>query len=222
MTAYPLGGPSGVTAHYPTVFNDGSGVGPYGPLHLNSYAVAHLGMQVSKENEADLGFDQDVFNNISPQTNSPNNDNYDDGVVLPINMPHCNWTTFDYNVNVISPGTNLWVNVWCDWNRDGDWDDDTSTNPELACSKGNVTEWAVQNQYLVNLPAGLNKITTTAFLSWHPDKSDTEIWMRITLSEKPWIVGSAPGYRGNAGSGPKSGYGIGETEDYYFLPLLDM
>jgi hypothetical protein len=42
--------------------------------------------------------------------------------------------------------------------------------------------------------------------------------MRITLSEQPWKGGSAPGRRGNGGSGPRAQYDIGETEDYYFVP----
>ncbi|NQT03938.1 MAG: hypothetical protein HQ580_18070 [Planctomycetes bacterium] len=218
MTAYPKGGPSGVKAHYPTVYNDGSSTGPVGPIHLNPLAVAHLDQNITNENEADTGPDQDVFNNIKPQTNSPDNDKDDDGVIFPLNMPQCRWTTLDYIVNVIKPGTNLWVNVWCDWNRDGDWDDDSNTNQTLVCSKGIVSEWAVQNQYLINLPAGLNQLTSRAFLSWHPDNGSKEIWMRISLSEKPWTGGSDPGARGNGGSGPQDGYDIGETEDYYFIP----
>jgi hypothetical protein len=217
MTAYPIGGPSGVKAHYPTVYHDNNSGQPVGPIHLSSAAVAFLGKQVSNEDQADSGADQDGFNNINPLNNSPDNDNSDDGIVLPFNMPHCRWTTFDYNINVVDPGTNLWVNVWCDWNRDGDWDDDSS-NSAMVCSKGPVSEWAVQNQYLFNLPAGLNQLTTPAFLSWHPRGSTGEIWMRITLSEKPWTGGSAPGSRGNGGSGPQNGYQFGETEDYYFLP----
>ncbi|NIN34069.1 MAG: hypothetical protein GTO60_02735 [Gammaproteobacteria bacterium] len=133
-------------------------------------------------------------------------------------MPKCRWTTLDYTVNVVNPGTNLYVNIWCDWNRDGDWDDTTMTNHTLACSKGIVSEWAVQNQYLINLPAGLNQITSRAFLSWHPDEGTKQIWMRITLSKKPWTTGSAPGVRGNGGSGPRDGHEFGETEDYYFIP----
>jgi len=219
MTAYPKGGPSGVKAHYPTVYNDGRSTGPYGPIHLNAQGVvAHLGKKITRENEADTGSDQDITNNIKPTTNTPDNDKGDDGIVFPVNMPKCRWTTLDYTVNVVNPGTNLWVNVWCDWNRDGDWDDTTITNPSLACSKGIVSEWAVKNQYLINLPAGLNQITTPAFLSWHPDAGTKQIWMRITLSKKPWTVGSAPGVRGNGGSGPQSGYEFGETEDYYFIP----
>jgi len=221
MTAYPKGGPSGTPAHFPTVFNDGSGMGPYGPIHTNSQIEAYLGMAVTHENEADSGLDEDVVNNINPLSNSPDLDQKDDGVIFPVNMPKCSWTTFDYRVNVVTPGTDLWVNVWCDWNRDGDWDDDSSTDSNLICAGKNVPEWAVQNQYLFNLPAGINTITTPAILSWH-DKVDAEaIWMRITLSEQPWKGGSNPGMTGNGGSGPQAGYLIGETEDYYFVPKTD-
>ncbi len=213
MIAYGL-----TQANFPTVFNDASGLGPHGPIHQNPRAVAYLGSSVSRENEADIGPDEDgINNNIKPAVNHPNNDWYDNGVVVPVNVPHCRWSTFNYLVNVINPGTDLWVNVWFDWNRDGDWDDDGSTYPAFNCSKGSVSEWAVQNQYLFNLPAGLNKINTPAFLPWHP-KSPKEIWMRITLSEKPWTGGSNPGAKGNGGSGPQTGYDVGETEDYFFIP----
>jgi hypothetical protein len=218
MTAYPKGGPSGVRAYYPTVFSDGWGAGPYGPIHLNALAVAHLGKKITDETEADKDSDEDGVNNINPQTNSSDQDKGDDGVTLPLILPKCRWTTFDYFVNVIDPDTHLWVNVWCDWNRDGDWDDDSNTNPTLVCSKGFVSEWVVKNQYIFNLPAGLNRLTTPAFLPWHPATGTKQIWMRITVSEQPWINGSAPGQRGNGGSGPEDGYEIGETEDYYFTP----
>ncbi len=223
MTAYPKGGPFGVRGSYPTVFNDGSGQGPYGPVHLNPRAVAHLGRTITNEAEADIGNDQDGINNINSQANWPDNDLGDDGVIFPFNLPHCRWTTFDYLVNVINPGTNLWLNIWCDWNRDGDWDDEIATDDIIIMiypppPTRSVPEWAVQNQYLFNLPAGLNQLTTSAFLSWHPDNGRKEIWMRVTLSERPWTGGSNPGTRGNGGSGPQTGYEYGETEDYYFTP----
>jgi hypothetical protein len=218
MTAYPKGGPLGVRANFPTVFNDASGLGPYGPVHLNPLAVAHLGSTITNEAEADMGTDQDVVNNIIPSTNLSDMDQGDDGVIFPLNLAHCRWNTFDYFVNVINPGTDLWVNVWCDWNRDGDWDDDSNTNPALACSREFVSEWAVQNQYLFNLSAGLHRLTTLAFLACHPKGTPEEIWMRLTLSEQPWTGGSNPGTKGNGGSGPKTGYEYGETEDYYFTP----
>jgi len=210
MVAYPV---TEVLATYPTVFEDGSGVGPYGPVHLNPTDIAFLGNRVSREGEADIGWDQDAINNISPLTQQANQDQADDGVIFPINMPHCKWTTFDYNVNIVTPNTDLYVNVWCDWNRDGDWNDDSTTNPSLACAKGIVSEWAVQNQLLFNLSNGLHPITTPAFLSWQPKGGATDIWMRITISGQPWKGGSGAG-----GSGPQDGYEFGETEDYYFTP----
>jgi len=212
MVAYPKGGPLGVWAGYPTVFNDGSSQGPYGPVHLNPLAVAHLGSTITNEAEADIGTDQDAVNNIVPLGTLSDLDQGDDGVIFPFNLPHCRWATFDYFVNVINPGTNLWVNVWFDWNRDGDWDD------TLTCSTHPAPEWSVQNQFLFNLSAGLHRITTSAFLPNHPKNTPEEIWMRLTLSERPWTGGSNPGSKGNGGSGPKTGYEYGETEDYYFSP----
>jgi hypothetical protein len=219
MTAY-TSGTSTVQAHFPTVFNDG-GTGPYGPFHRRPLEAAYLGKGVSLETEADIGTDQDGVTNIDPPTDTANKDGYDDGVTtIPLSLPNCDWAALDYKVTVVAPGTDLWVNVWFDWNRDGDWDDDTSTDPTLNCSKGIVSEWAVKNQLLFNLPAGLNTITTPAFLCWHPQSGQTKIWMRITLSEQPWKGGSSPGKLGNGGSGPQTGYTYGETEDYFFTPTI--
>jgi hypothetical protein len=210
MTAYSS--PASVQANFPTVFDDGSGAGPYGPIHLNSVAVAYLGEKITRETEADTGADEDGVRNIAPSGDSPDNDGGDDSIILPLSLPNCGWGTIDYTVTVVTPGTDLWVNVWLDLNRDGDWDD------TIVCPQGPARERAVQNQYLYNLPTGLNHITTPAFLSSHPKDGPQEIWMRITLSEQPWKGGSNPGEAGNAGSGPQAGYEIGETEDYYFVP----
>jgi hypothetical protein len=213
MRAYPSQGSLPVvTASYPTVYNDGSGTGPYGPVHLNAQVVAFLGNKITRETEADTGTDEDGVNNIRPSINAPDLDQGDDGVIFPLNMPNCRYTTIDYIVNVIDPNVDLWVNVWLDWNRDGDWDD------TLDCPSGPVPEWAVQNQYLFNLHSGLNQITSHAFLSWHPENGRKDIWMRITLSGQPYRGGSNPGAKGNAGSGPRTKYTIGETEDYHFTP----
>ncbi|MHC4500565.1 MAG: GEVED domain-containing protein, partial [Planctomycetota bacterium] len=116
------------------------------------------------------------------------------------------------DINITSLDGDLWVNVWLDWNRDGDWDD------TLNCTSGPAPEWAVQNQLLFNLPAGLHQLNTPAFMSWHPQWGTKQIWMRITLSELPWTDDSDHGAKGSAGSGPEAGYQIGETEDYFFLP----
>jgi hypothetical protein len=207
--------PTSKIAHFPTVFDDGTGTGPYGPIHLNPTDMAFLGNRVSREGEADIGPDQDAVNNITPLLQQNNQDGADDGVVFPINMPNGQWATFQYTVNVVTPNTDMYVNVWCDWNRDGDWNDDSTTNPTMISTKGNIDEWAVQNQLLFNLPNGLHELTTPAFLCWHPESGPENIWMRITLSEQPWKGGSGAG-----GSGPQEGYDFGETEDYYFVPEM--
>ncbi len=217
MNAYPSGHtglPYSIQAHFPTVYNDGSGTGPYGPVHLNDEVVAYLGTSITRETEADTGPDEDPSNNIitSPGTTA-NRDNGDDAIDLKntLSLPNCCWTTLDYKVTVVDPNVDLWVNIWIDWNRDGDWDD------VVDCPEGPAPEWAVQNQFLYNLPIGQNNITSPAFLPWHPDDIE-HIWMRITLSEQPWKTGSNPGAVGNAGSGPQEKYLIGETEDYYIIP----
>lgn len=207
MLAYP-----GVQANYPTVFQTGSP--PYGPIHLNPTALAWLGWAVTKENEADIGPDQDPTNNIDPPNNAPNLDLADDGVVFPIAMPHCAPTSFQYVVNVVMPNQPIYVNVWCDWNRDGDWDD------TMQCPGGPapvfVPEWAVQNQTL-NFPTpGIYTVSTPQFYCWHPQGSPGPMWMRVTLSDSRWQSSGGPGY---GGSGPSAGYVFGETEDYLFTPL---
>lgn len=210
MRAYPF--PHSVTGRFPTVFDDGSGVGPYGPVHLNDQAVAFLGKTITGEAEADIGPDEDVANNLRSAFNSPNHDGGDDAVAIPLSLPNCGWATIDYEVTVVQPGVDLWVNVWLDFNRDGDWDD------TVDCPGGQAREWAVQNQFLFGLPAGLSQITAPAFLSSHPTGGPEQIWMRITLSERPWTGGSNPGELGNAGSGPLEKHRFGETEDYFFIP----
>ncbi len=211
MVAY-----TSIQAHFPTVYDDGSGVGPYGPVHLNETPAAILGELVTGESEADTGPDDDDTNNILPFQNSSDLDWADDSVGMPsvpLSLPNCGWTQFDYEVTVIDPNVDMWVNVWFDFNRDGDWDD------VVECSDGRmVPEWAVQNQFLYDLRQGLSEVTTPGFVSVHPKNAPEQIWMRITLAEQPWTGGSNPGERGNAGSGPVEKYQFGETEDYRFIP----
>ncbi len=218
MTAYAAGHtglPYSIPGNFPTVYDDGSGTGPYGPVHINNELVAYLGTSITNETEADTGPDEDGRNNLKVEVagSAANHDNGDDAINLKnaLSLPNCCWTTIDYKVTIVDPNVDLWVNMWFDWNRDGDWDD------VVDCEKGPVPEWAVQNQFLSDLPVGLNTITSRAFLSWHPDNIDN-LWMRITLSEQPWKTGSNPGELGNGGSGPQEKYQIGETEDYYIIP----
>ncbi|MHC4617580.1 MAG: GEVED domain-containing protein [Planctomycetota bacterium] len=220
MTAYTSQGPLPVIvkANYPSVYKTGSP--PHGPIHWNPYLVAQLGGRVTLETEADFGYDQDPTNNIIPPKDVPNLDNADDAVRVPLTLPHCRWTRFDYVVSVVRPARVLYVNVWLDWNRDGDWDDTLNCFCEdtaaLAPAHGLAREWAVRNQLLPELPPGIHRISTPGFLPWHPYPGP--IWMRITLSERPWSPLSISSRIGHGGSGPKEGYWIGETEDYFFIP----
>jgi hypothetical protein len=216
MTAYPWG----VMANYPTVLRAGS---PWwGPFHWFPCIAAHLGHAVTWEHEADIGPDQDPTNNIQPWLNKPNLDLADDGVLgMPLKLPHCKPIDFKYLVNVTAPvpaNLRLYTNVWFDWNRDGDWDD------VLPCAAGGAgaPELAVQDQVLTGLSAGMNTIKTPKVIPWHPFVTSTgrtpPIWMRITLSERPWPYGGTPNLPGIGGAGPAWGYQIGETEGYYFRP----
>ena len=213
--AYPKGGPAGVQANYPTVFVAGSP--PHGPIHLQPKAAAWLGPAVTLENEADIGPDEDAVNNIDPPNDTPDQDQADDGVQVPLVLPHCQQTTFDYGVQIApgAPHLDLYVNVWFDFNRDGDWDDAPQCPSPVAVIVAD--EWAVQNQKLSGLAPGYYVFSTPLFRCWHPISTEPQpIWMRITLSEQEWSpVAGTVGY---GGSGPANGYLYGETEDYYFVP----
>ncbi len=232
MTAYP-----GVTAHFPTVYLEGSP--PYGPLHKRPRDMYYLGRWVSLENEADIGPDEDPTNNLgdtlgviyvagaddavaaAPWPHRPGDlDGADDGLRLPLSMPDCQETTLDYVVTVIDPSAQeVYVNVWCDWNRDGDWDD------VLTCPDGEtVPEWAVRNDEPLLPGPGEYVFTSSPFKCWHPAGDESgPIWVRISIAERPHlpfilIPGMAPGFEG---SGPMGGYEYGETEDYYIEPEIE-
>jgi PKD repeat protein len=212
MTAYPAGGPPGVTAQFPTVFDPVTGL-PKGPLHRQPRADAWLGPRVTLERDADLLPDEDTVTNLDPRTDKPDRDKADDGVKVPVPAPHCIRTFFKYTVTVApgAPNRSRYVNVWFDWNRDGDWAD------ALRCNKpGDAPEWAVQN-HLTALGPGTHVLQTPAYLPWNPSSSNIkEIWMRISIAEQPAPV--AAGSSLADGQGPSAGYRYGETEDYYFTP----
>lgn len=208
MLAYP----PATVGRYPTVFDPALGV-PQGPLHQNPAGNGWLGAGVSRETDADIGPDADGPTNLNPPANTPNLDRFDDGVPPPnggaINLPQCARTQFRYIVTgaaVVAAPTN-YVNVWFDWNRDGDWAD------VLTCMTptGGITvpEWAVQNQP-VNVVPGSVVWATPPFASFHP-AGHSDVWMRISIAENPVPLTSA---LPPDGRGPPNGYRYGETEDY--------
>ncbi|NQT02472.1 MAG: hypothetical protein HQ580_10640, partial [Planctomycetes bacterium] len=210
MLAYP----SGVIGNYPTVYEIGSP--PFGPIHWLPHARFYLGQTVTNEREADIGYDEDIKNNLVPPDDLSNLDGGDDGVRLTLVLPDCLQATFDYTVTVLDPDISMAiVNVWFDWNRDGDWDD-----VEVCPDGTTVPEWAVQNQQLLFTGPGMFTITTPQFMCWHPptDAKLDPMWMRITIGELVWGQDVTSGAFMAGGAGPVSGYDYGETEDYYIHP----
>lgn len=206
MYAYP-----GITAHFPTVFDTATGLPP-GPAHLNidfSGTGFWLGPWKSLEHDADLPLDKDIVTNIDPDLDAANRDGSDDGVLFEMGFSteHCVPTYFNVQVTIASgaPTTSRYINVWFDWNRDGDWDD------TFTCNQTNdAPEWAVQN-YVFTLGPGTYVLQTPAFIPFNGPNSPIEaVWMRISVADEP---APAP----QDGRGPADGYAFGETEDY-FLP----
>ncbi|MBN1386299.1 right-handed parallel beta-helix repeat-containing protein [Candidatus Woesearchaeota archaeon] len=203
MTAYP----PGIIAAYPSVFDFTLGA-PYGPCHSGSYLWTWLGDNVTIEADADLMPDQDMMINIDPSVDSPDQDGFDDGLLYPtLNLMNCTPTNFSFNVTITNLIDDLYANysfnAWFDWNRDGDWaDNSTCYLPDDA------PEWAVQNQ-LVYVGGQASPVTltfnTTVFLPFDPESGP--MWMRMTLSPTPSM--------NYDGSGPGLCFEDGETEDYY-------
>jgi hypothetical protein len=176
---------------------------------MRPWTAAHLGTSVTGEWEADVNWDQDVINNLTPPLDLPDRDGADDGVLFPLTLAHCRSNVMLYTYRVVAPVVSvMFVNVWFDWNRDGDWDD------TMVCGNGSAApEWVVQNQLVFLTAPGLYTNSTPGFRAWHPAAGNQPGWMRITFSET--MVPGPLGFNGRGGDGPKVGYQYGETEDYY-------
>ncbi|MFQ5857048.1 MAG: GEVED domain-containing protein, partial [Anaerolineae bacterium] len=209
MSAYSV-----VTATFPTVFQPSSdpAIEPPGPLHWQPRADAWLGYWVSGERDADLMPDEDGRPNLKPPHDDANLDRADDGLVEPVRLPHCEQTKIKVRVNwpaltaTADATIERYINVWFDWNRDGDWEDAFDCADQLL----GTLEWAVRD-YLVTLHPGLHEVELPAFLPYNP-RPNLPTWARVTLAEQKAPVNSDTGLAD--GRGPDAGYRFGETEDY--------
>lgn len=219
MTAYP-----GIQANFPTVFDPTTGL-PEGPMHAHPRPF-HLGQQVSREAEADIGPDEDPTNNIIPAANTPNQDRFDDGVnPQQWNLTHCQTTTIPVRV-FISPQAVNWfqqqqkqgyLNLWIDSTRDGDWDDGGTCGAGQDAVEHIVIDFPVD---LVALGAGLQTINVpTGLVPWPAAQAENPAWARVTLSERE---SNKTLQFGNIKYGDGRGYDkpfqTGETEDYLAYP----
>lgn len=208
METYPG---SGVSAQFPVVWDWDGSMNPepssYGFCHY-SPGTTYLGSPPSFELDADLLPDQDLVTNIEPSTNTPDRDLSDDGVTIP-GLPECSAVTLTFEGHN-GAGTYLYLNVWADWNRDGDWEDGS------VCDCGDH-EWAVQD-YLVR-PCPIEE--SIDIIPCHPGDPTEPLWIRVTLTESrlkyrgaPWIYGGQP-YPASDGC-----FWRGETQDYLFQQKL--
>lgn len=208
--------PPKIPANYPTVV-DAKSTTPQGPWHRNPTQRAWLGADAGSEEHADHGVDNDYFmTNIEPNENRPsqypdskaNWDNYDDslGFNQSIILPNCAETTFVFKATGAAKAgtTSNYLNVWFDFNRDGDFNDNILCKGPSDTTWQHAPEQAVRNMPITIAP-GHNTFMTRRFRSSHSDYNQL-IWMRMTLTSTE--VSSTDG------SGPPDGHQHGETEDY--------
>jgi plastocyanin len=215
MPAYP----TGVLGTFPTVFDPAAGQ-PQGPRH-SFPGPLHLGQLVSREAEADLGPDQDPLNNIRPAAGDPDNDRGDDGPLFASwTFANCQQTILQTRVAVSQQavnyfqnlGTQAYLNVWVDSNRDGDWAD------AAMCGQQAAPEHILIDSpvNVVAMGAGLHVIASqTGLVPW--PAANQPAWVRVTLSERP---SNKTLQAGNVnygdGRGDAQPFKTGETEDFYF------
>lgn len=226
-TAYPF---TGVLGQFPTVFPVPANV-PAGPRHANATVQAFLGQFMSGEPQAHVGPDQDGVNNILHDPvngmvgDFSDNDRGDDGWRnRGIRFEDCETRTLQVRVSKPLGATRplMFLNVWFDGVRDGDWNDTALCTPPGGGAAQPSYEWIVQNS-VINMnavPAGgftdfpVNTVRVLNATLGLPH------WMRFTLSDTPAVtppVGPPDG-RGPHPMNRPEGFEFGETEDVFQLP----
>ncbi|MEM7028154.1 MAG: pectin acetylesterase-family hydrolase [Chloroflexota bacterium] len=211
-----------IDGHFPTVWESPVGE-PSGPKHDDAMQV-WLGDRVTGEEEADVGADVDGLNNIlDGGLDNADNDEGDDGWLNPtVPFPHCERTTLQVQVTRSTSATQvgpMFINVWFDGIRDGDWED------QFVCpgveAHPFASEWIVRN-YQINanlIPAGGSQVFNINTYRIPNQDEEKDHWIRFTLSEDqlPVVAGQIPDGRGP--HSPNS-YQFGETEDYLQVPQV--
>jgi plastocyanin len=217
---------SGVAGNFPTVWAGTPAGQAAGPRHANQRLEGILGDALSREQDADTGADADGINNIlNGGADNANNDRGDDGWRnRSIEFRHCMATTLRIRV---SKGQNselnrMFLNVWFDGNRDGDWADRVLCTPENENLAIPAYEWLVQDYFvdMSGIPAGGFvdiDVPTVTVLNTTPGQRH---WMRFTLSERraPQGPNDLADGRGPNPNNEQNSYRFGETEDVLQRP----
>lgn len=212
-----------VGGFFPTVADPlVAGAGKTGMCHYIKPEGAFLGASVSEEADADLQPDPDTNPapfNLLPVANINDGDS-DNGLVLPDWWFNQVQTIFTYTVTLPAGATaeDRYVNVWFDWNRDGDWAD-----AAVVCNTAGATaaEHVLPNQVVNVAPGSSQTFVSNVIPCNNPDffNDKTAVWVRITLSDEAIVLGTQFDGSGRAaGTTYEYCYAEGETEDWYFSP----
>ena len=221
-TAYAAAGTLG---YFPTVWASTPAGAASGPKHLNDRMEGVLGKGLTAEADAEPpAADMDLINNIlAGGADNANNDRLDDGWRNPgAPMSACQETTLLVRVTRGPAATleRMFLNVWFDGNRDGDWGDNGACDGEqFAGGSARSYEWIVQD-FAVNMgaiPRGASvdiPVTTRLVFATPPSGAENLHWMRFTLSERPAIVVADAALADGRGPDAPDAFLFGETEDY--------
>ena len=221
-TAYGAGA---IAGRFPTVY-DVPANQVAGPRHANQTYEGWLGQHLSREVDADQGPDQDGPNNILRGAGGAigdvsDNDRGDDGWRnRNIKFFDCKEQTLKIRVSKAQNATKnrMYLNVWFDGNRDGDWEDINPCKPDPAGPNQASYEWIVQDHIIdmTAIPAGdyLDFAVNTELV--YNDTPGNPHWMRFSLSEDRAVQPGGDAYPDGRGPHPTSaqpGFEFGETED---------
>lgn len=214
-TAYSVGS---VAGRFPSVWDNTPATEPSGPHHAQANQY-WLGDRVTSEKDADLLPDDDGVTNIlnNGTADVADMDKADDGW-LNLDAPFidCRETVLKVRISralIPPPVQRLYLNVWFDGNRDGDWED-LGACPQI---NGRSYEWIVQNWWIDPTtipPAGFVDVAVGTVLV-HNAKPDADAWLRFSLSEQKAVPHSGTGLGDGRGLPFPSTFRLGETEDYY-------
>lgn len=225
-TAYPE---LGVLGHFPTVWEGTPPNEPSGPTHMTDYFW--LGTEVDTEVDADLqlvtGQYQTNYTNIlyngTQDVAGWESGEEDNGWLNleEIALPNCEDSIVAVRVSrsdLPTEITRLWLNVWVDGNRDGDWKDVSNCPTYVDQQMATSFEWIVQDWAIdaTQIPIGghLDLLVPTRLIyNTDPEK---EAWIRFTLSEQQAIQPPSGGLPDGRGVAAPNTFRVGETEDYLF------
>jgi uncharacterized repeat protein (TIGR01451 family) len=216
-TAYP---DTGVLGHFPTVWEGTPPNEASGPTHQLGYFWLGDGITAEVDADLNLSYEND-FTNILYNGKEDVADLDDDDGWRNRQVPllNCETATLIVRIrrsNLPTTIERLWLNVWFDGNRDGDWQDSGDCPGLIEPLRVKSFEWLVQdwpidaNQIPVNDYVDL-QIPTKLIYNTDPTSL---VWLRFTLSEQPALRPTGGGMADGHGPAYPDLFQIGETEDY--------